>query len=258
MSGKNEVCLYCGAKLQKEQAFCSKCGTPCGEEKTMPCNQCGEKLKYGQKFCPRCGEKIYWDAAIIIDYRVHNFGAWFRRSRKAIVAIAASIALLTGLILVIYPLVFESVDDLCAKGQYQKAYERAWFDRKTEVWLENSAAVSMADIEEEVGDATIQLRSLYYWEKSGTDKEADQYLLLKIRMGSDTVGLDSSYAKDSNYLYMWDQKKHEWRRYSTGIEVEYLDSEIRRDGVKLAQSAVDRINVHYEDDRLPTIDLITP
>lgn len=46
-----EKCPYCGAKMEKNQKYCSECG----KKVVISCKKCGATLKEGQKFCPECG-----------------------------------------------------------------------------------------------------------------------------------------------------------------------------------------------------------
>jgi ribosomal protein L40E len=55
------VCEKCGASLAPDAEFCSKCGTPTGEEKKpeeRTCAGCGRKLPADAKFCDGCGKAV--------------------------------------------------------------------------------------------------------------------------------------------------------------------------------------------------------
>ena len=54
-------CEHCGAPMEADQKFCSKCGSVA---KTEACPSCGKKLRGGDAFCSSCGTKIEarWEA----------------------------------------------------------------------------------------------------------------------------------------------------------------------------------------------------
>jgi DNA replicative helicase MCM subunit Mcm2 (Cdc46/Mcm family) len=65
-------CAGCGAEMERNQVFCSKCGArnevpaPAAGEETPPaqqpaasfCPSCGSALESGAAFCPNCGSKV--------------------------------------------------------------------------------------------------------------------------------------------------------------------------------------------------------
>lgn len=62
-------CVGCGSELEKNQIFCSKCGTrneiqqaaePAQQasQATVSCPACGATLQAGSVFCTNCGSKI--------------------------------------------------------------------------------------------------------------------------------------------------------------------------------------------------------
>jgi predicted nucleic acid-binding Zn ribbon protein len=63
-------CIGCGAEMERNQVFCSKCGTrnenaPAGPtEQAAPqaaplkCPACGAELQQGSAFCTNCGAKL--------------------------------------------------------------------------------------------------------------------------------------------------------------------------------------------------------
>jgi len=48
-------CEHCGAPVEADQKFCSKCGAV---TKTESCPSCGKKIHAGDTFCSSCGTKI--------------------------------------------------------------------------------------------------------------------------------------------------------------------------------------------------------
>ncbi len=55
------ICPNCGAEVEKDSQFCTKCGTKmAAEEEAAPevaCVQCGTQIPEGTVFCPECGAK---------------------------------------------------------------------------------------------------------------------------------------------------------------------------------------------------------
>jgi ribonuclease HII len=49
------TCEHCGAPMEADQKFCSKCGAVA---QTEACPSCGKKLRAGDAFCSSCGTKI--------------------------------------------------------------------------------------------------------------------------------------------------------------------------------------------------------
>jgi hypothetical protein len=49
------TCHHCGASMQADQRFCSKCGSAAGSE---PCPSCGKNNQTGDLFCASCGTKL--------------------------------------------------------------------------------------------------------------------------------------------------------------------------------------------------------
>jgi len=48
-------CDECGAPVEADQRFCSKCGSSINPE---ACTQCGKKIRKGDQFCPSCGKSV--------------------------------------------------------------------------------------------------------------------------------------------------------------------------------------------------------
>lgn len=63
-------CIGCGAEMEKDQVFCSKCGTrnelapaaaaevPVQQAAAVTCPACGATLTAGSAFCTNCGAKV--------------------------------------------------------------------------------------------------------------------------------------------------------------------------------------------------------
>lgn len=54
---QGQVCL-CGAKLNKNDKFCSACGRKVAEKTSNICNKCGAILEPDSMFCAECGAKV--------------------------------------------------------------------------------------------------------------------------------------------------------------------------------------------------------
>ncbi len=64
-----KACVNCGAEMERNQVFCSKCGmknespapavseAPAADDKAV-CPSCGAELQAGSAFCTNCGAKI--------------------------------------------------------------------------------------------------------------------------------------------------------------------------------------------------------
>ncbi|APM37829.1 zinc ribbon domain-containing protein [Clostridium kluyveri] len=50
----NIICYKCGVIQNRENIFCSYCGTKINEQ----CNHCGNILNKGENYCSKCGEKL--------------------------------------------------------------------------------------------------------------------------------------------------------------------------------------------------------
>jgi len=63
-------CINCGTEMERNQIFCSKCGTknelaqepvaeaPAAEADTVTCPNCSTQLPVGTSFCTNCGTKL--------------------------------------------------------------------------------------------------------------------------------------------------------------------------------------------------------
>ncbi len=59
---QNVKCDHCGAPMEADQRFCSKCGSAVNNEL---CPTCGKKIQAGDLFCPSCGNKIQLPMEVI-------------------------------------------------------------------------------------------------------------------------------------------------------------------------------------------------
>ena len=303
-----KVCPFCKTEIKEEDSVkvCPACNIPhheaCWEENkgcttfgcseqhvedaastpAAVCSKCGAALEEGQVFCSKCGQK----ADLIVDAEVNSainqFNAEVSNSIAAknksplvpvIAAVAAVVVIAIGIF--VAPKIFVSVEDLCARGDYAKAYEKADEDEKLEVIAENVAAVQSAFSAENLKDPdSFQLRNAYY--KEGTTEAGDPSKQLVLYIS----GANSYGAKVSSYwLYTWDNDEQDWSYFCSVSDLTeeeyntYDDSEERiekllnnigrlsikktmQDGIELDKDAVKRINTMFEEDRLEDVELI--
>ncbi len=201
------VCAKCGAELSEDQDFCPKCGTPKKAPEGNACPRCGAILQEGQEFCHKCGQKIGGEEIPAEGEKKK------KKSKKIIIPITAVAICLTVIIagILLFPKLFPSVEDLCSKGEYMKAYEKAEEDVKYEVQIESCVAERCASSAKLLKDpSSFELREAYYYQSENDDGEvyaAEIVLLISGRNGFG--GTVSSY-----WLYAWDENSsYEWRYF---------------------------------------------
>ena len=278
----SDVCANCGAPLGEGQLFCPKCGASKAVQPQNICSTCGAELQSGQEFCPKCGLKVGLNLGQDMNPAINQFNANINQTNEAkkkkpmkllIAGIAA--VLVIAIAVVAFPKIFVSVDDLCAKGDYVKAYEKADEDEKLAVQVENAAAVQSAYTSDNLKDPnSFELQDVYYNETTNEDGELLRRLVLYIS------GANSYGDRVNNYwLYTWDEEDHEWSYFCSVSTLErdeysaYDDTDEKleklidnagriiiestmEDGFKLSNDGVDRINDHFEEDTLDTIELL--
>ncbi len=172
------------------------------------------------------------------------------------------------------PKIFVSVEDLCAQGDYQKAYEKAKDDEKELVKIESIAAERSAYSAEYLKDpSSFSLREAYYNEHE-YDGETTPHLVLYIS-GANSYGANVS----SYWLYTYDDEDREWEcfcsvsdlsdeEYSTYDDTdEFIEKlinnmgrdyikEARSSGTKLDKDSITRINDMFEADTLDDVEPI--
>lgn len=274
-----DVCKQCGTPLGDGQAFCPKCGTPKVEEKKNICGKCGAELQDGQEFCPKCGQKAGLAVDAGVSSAISQFNAGVDKSNEAkkkkpiIGAVIAVAVIAIGAL--IAPKLFVSVEDLCAQGNYEKAYEKADASEKLEIRAENAAAVQSALSADNLKDPnSFVLRDAYYNEGTNDDGETTKQLVLYIS-GANSYGANVS----SYWLYTWDLGDQEWGYYCSVSDLSdeeyssYDDEDERLEkllnnlgrisikntmdgGTKLSKDAVKRINAMFEADTLDEVELL--
>jgi Oxygen-sensitive ribonucleoside-triphosphate reductase len=274
-----DVCPNCGASLGDGQMFCPKCGTPKGGVKSNVCGKCGTELQEGQEFCPKCGQK----AGLIVDTNVNSAISQFNagvnktndaKKKKPLKIVLAAIIALAVIVagVLIAPKIFVSVDDLCAQGNYEKAYDKADSDSKLEVKAESIAAAQSSISADNLKDpSSFVLRDAYYKEGTNDDGETTGQLVLYVS-GSNSYGASVS----SYWLYTWSNDENEWSYFASVSDLsdeeysEYDDSDeelekllnnvarssiksTMSDGLKLSKESIKRINSMFEDDTLNSV-----
>ena len=277
-----DVCPNCGAPLGDGQAFCPKCGTPKNASKKNVCGKCGAELQDGQEFCPKCGQKAGLAVDVGVSSAISQFNAGVDKSneakKKKPIKIIVGVVIAVAVIVIgalIAPKLFVSVEDLCAQGNYEKAYEKADASEKLEIRAENAAAVQSAFSADNLKDPnSFVLRDAYYNEGTNDDGETTKQLVLYIS-GANSYGASVS----SYWLYTWDAEEDEWSYFCSVSdlseeEYNYYDDEDEKleklvnnigrtfikntmnDGIELSKDAVKRINAMFEADTLDEVELL--
>lgn len=264
-----EVCTNCGAPLEEGQEFCPKCGT--AKKKKPVCGKCGAELAEGQEFCPKCGQKVGLAVTENVSSAISQFNAGVAKQnekKKKMPIILAVVAVIVVLLAVagakIAPKIFVSVEDLCAQGNYEKAYAKASNDEKKAVIAENVIAVLSQESSDGLKDpSSFVLRDGYYYGFINDDEKLGGYAVLYIS-GNNSFG-----ASVSNYwLYIYDQEDgwEYWDSYSTTSsesDDKAFDTLCKSciktamsDGIKLTKPQVKDINTMFEEETLYTVELL--
>lgn len=278
-----DVCSNCGATLGDGQQFCPKCGTAKNAPKKNVCGKCGAELQDGQEFCPKCGQKAGLALDQDVNSAINQFNAGVNKSNEAkkkkpmkiIIAAVAVVVVAIVVAVLVAPKIFVSVDDLCAQGNYEKAYEKADSGEKLAIRAENAAAVQSAFSADNLKDPnSFELRDAYYNEGTNDDGDTTKQLVLYIS-GANSYGASVS----SYWLYTWDVEDQEWsyfcsvsdlsdEEYSSyddeDEKLEKLLNNLGRgiiettmdEGHKLSKEAVKRINTMFEEDTLDDVELL--
>lgn len=245
----------------------------------MVCEACGKEIEINQAFCPQCGKStgnmIDTDDKFEsnqFDAEAYKMNAPKKKNliKLIIGAVIAAIVIVTGVLVV--PKLFVSVEDLCAQGKYEEAYEKAEDDEKLEIKIENAVAVQSAFCVDNLKDPdSFVLREAYY--KEGSSVYTDSLVL-------NVSGANSYGAKVSSYwLFTYDSEECEWS-YCCSLadlsqeEVSSYDDEDERFekamnnlyrlnikstiqyGIELSKDAVKRINTMFEQDILDEVKLL--
>ena len=276
-------CINCGVDLKQTARFCPICGTArTGAYRKKICGMCGNELQDGQDFCPKCGQRVGATIDSGVSSAINRFDAGIDKSntdkkKKLIAIIVAAVAAIAVIVIgaLVIPKLFVSVEDLCAQGNYEKAYEKADDDEKLEIRAENAAAVNSArSVEKLKNPDSFILRDVYYKEGENNDGETTKDLVLYIS-GENSYGASVT----SYWLYTWDAENDKWDYYcsvsdlsaeepsSYDNEEELIEAftkamgrytiiETMTDGIELSKDAVKRINTMFKEDILDEVELL--
>lgn len=276
-----DVCKQCGTPLGDGQAFCPKCGTPKVEEKKNICGKCGAELQDGQEFCPKCGQKAGLAVDAGVSSAISQFNAGIDKSNEAkkkkpvkiiIAAVIALAVIVAGVLLA--PKIFVSVEELCAQGNYEKAYEKASGSEKNDVAVENLAAFYSDYASDNLKDpSSFSLRDAYY-NLHEYEGEVTPHLVLYLS-GANSYGASVS----SYWLFTYDDESGEFEYYTSVSDlsdeetskyddtdeiIEKILKNLARDyikeamssGIKLDKGAVKNINNLFEEGTLYEVELL--
>lgn len=239
-----KICTKCGKEYSDDNGFCSSCGIPLNSVNgTEITNQIVETTEVAVK--PAKWKKVIAIGAILI----------------VVIAVFA------------IPKLSVSVDDLCAQGDYIKAYDKAKEDEKLEVKAESIAAERSSFSSTNLKDpSSFKLRDVYYQESVNDDGTLSGQLVLYISGTNSYGGNVSSY-----WLYTWDNEDRCWNYFCSVSELteeeykDYDDEEemleklvdnigrlsiktTMEDGIKLDKDAIKRINYMFETDILDSVE----
>ena len=303
----NDICRNCGAPWLPGQTACPNCGAPKADpapvseasaDATAPtCPNCGTLLQEGQKFCPGCGQMLGAaspanpagsfntgnpaNPANPMNPMAMPYGApvGVKRKSKAlpwvIVAVVVVVVAALAVLVLVSSDMFASVETLCARGDYTKAYEKASEGEKPAVKGESVAAECSAFAVDNLKDpSSFKLREVYYYESTNDDGTFFGEIVLYIS-GANSYGA----SVGSYWLFTWDDDDNEWSYFCSVSDLEqeeysdYDDEDekwekivnnfgreliglVKGNGIELDKSAVKRINTLFERDMLDDVTAI--
>lgn len=231
------------------------------------CPKCNKEYSDDNGFCSVCG--ISLNAANETESVAEAVAVKPEKGKKIIVI---SVILIAVIAIFVIPKLSVSIDDLCAQGNYIKAYEKAKEDEKLEVKAESIAAERSFFSADNLKDpSSFKLRDAYYSESKKDDGTISGQLVLYIS-GANSYGASVS----SYWLYTWDDEDRCWDYFCSVSELteeEYKDYDDEDDmleklinnlgrlsikntmseGIKLDKDAIKRINDMFEADTLDNI-----
>lgn len=276
VSNSTARCRNCGATIEEDQAFCPKCGAP--KVATNSCSKCGAQLQNGQEFCPKCGQKVGASMDNNVSAAINRFNENIDRQnskkKKIPIIIAASVVILVLLVIAgikIAPKIFVSVEDLCAQGNYEKAYEKAKDDEKKKVYAESVIAELSAKTSNGLKDkASFELRDAWF-------DQSDKQVVLQIAGRNSFGGMVINYYyytyddddkdfslfcsvsdMDDDELYSWDDYEDAIEKALYNAAREKMRTIMGSSSNKLDKSGVKRINDLFSEDKLDDVEMIDP
>ncbi len=265
------VCGNCGVELSEGQAFCHKCGSPRNFVKKIFCTQCGAELQAGQGFCHKCGKPAGPAPAVSAAPAVGQFVPGAppvsppKKKTGLIIGIVAAVVALVLVVALLIPVVFVSVEDLCAQGRYAEAYEKAPEDEMDAVLAEcYSAVISQMSIDQMKDPDSFVLYEAYYYPWVTEEGEVGQQVVLYIS------GNNGAGKRIENYwIWSYSRTEHEWICWGTTTTTTiYQDDDFEEmlkkvilescleHGIKLDDEQVHRINKLFDRDAWDEIDAI--
>ena len=245
------ICYNCGNALEVGQNFCTQCGTP-REDVKLTCKKCGAELQAGQAFCMHCGQKTEMGTNAAEQKRKITM------TPKTAVIAAVAVIFLGAIITFFATNVFMSVDRLCERGDYEKAYEKASSDeQKLEVIAENAAAVQSAVTSEMLVDpSSFELYEACYAQAPLSSGEIGAELLY-LKTDQNKYFVYGTRYGESNWLLL--DSLSDLNRSSTddwkNESIEYIEF-AKNYGIKLKDDAVERINDMFHSKELDKIKLL--
>lgn len=299
-------CANCGAP-KTDPAPVSEASA----DATAPtCPNCGTLLQEGQKFCPGCGQMLGaadpagsfntgnpmnpmnpanpmnpenpMNPANSMNPTAMPYGAPDIPKRKSkalpLVIVAVVVVLIAALatLVLVSSDTFASVETLCARGNYAKAYEKASEEEKPAVKAESIAAECSAFAVDNLKDpSSFKLREVYYYEGTNDKGEPYDYIALYLS-GANSYGA----SVGSYWLFTWDDDDNEWFYFCSVSDLEqeeysdYDDEDekwektvnnfgrimielAQKSGIELDKDAVKRINTLFEKDMLDDVEAIS-
>ncbi len=237
----------------------------------VACKKCGEELKDGQQFCPKCGQKAGFPVDVsVLSLVINRFKAVINKisgaknKKKIAVVIFAVVAIAVGVLLI--PKFFVSVDNLCAQGNYYKAYSKASEKEKLNVLAENTIAVlSKKTMDNLKNPTSFVLQGGYYDCQYDADKEKfRQQAVLYVYA---TNGYGEVVGNYWFYAYNFDEDEWELWGSCASLDLDSDDDDYlisifckgsmeKEETTVLRKSQISNINTMSQNGTLDNVDLI--
>lgn len=205
------------------------------------------------------------------------FGEKIKLNNKIVLAAAVAAVIILGFLAI--PKKPDSVDSLCAQGNYAKAFEKADESQKNGIAFENLVAVQSAYIVSSLEKPkSFELKDAFYADVASGDGYSMEKLVLLVNSANDNRDIETKY-----WVFVYELDNPEWRlfRAVSGLEHEepqesedeeyFYDLElenIRRDfardlvreamddGIRLSKESIERINTLNKKGILDRVELL--